>query len=431
MKILRKYRYSLLVAIGVFVSLYLCNTETERPSRRMLPSDEDETTFPSIDVPVTGFHATPGQSTHMPTVQKDRSGIPPYLLPIFRFGSGPNNQYRSFKIAIRFAIHFNRTLVLGPFFNHILIDKKESRAFNETFDVASLSAIVPVASIEQFYNDCDGVIDKIVHGKPFIHSPKDYEYYIEKYKRTRRRFTYTTGIRFPGLGSIPKSSLGSAQRFKNATASPCLAFYTPFTIDYEFMNLTSPISTDEFYKMGKLIEEYVVRSTQIRQVTDVFERIICNGAPYMVVHWRINDDFMNLWCNALKSPECKLFRELNETGEFIGKQIQQTMDRYRVKCIYVARPPGSWNLVKHLRGFTSKVYTSSEIVRNAGNELSFLWDDNYFLSLVEQELAYRSSLFIGSSGSSWTCFVKRERQLRDAPTVSLSEILGFPESTCL
>ncbi|XP_070557879.1 uncharacterized protein [Ptychodera flava] len=355
-----------------------------------------------------------------------------YFLPVFRFGGGPNNQYRSFKIAVRFALHFNRTLVLGPFFNHPLINKWESRNFSQTFDIEKLGQLVKVAPLEDFYADCHGVIEKIVHGKPFIHKPKDFEYYVEKYKRTRRRFAQATGIKFPGLGSIPHSTLGSAQRFQNATVSDCLAFYCPYTIDYEFMNLTSPVSTEEFYKTGKLIDEHVVRAPYVRKVASVFEQVICKGTPYAVLHWRVNDDFMQMWCDALKSSECKLFRQLNETGEFIAMQIRKTMEEANLHCVYIARPPGSWDLVSHLEKATVNVFTANDVLSQVGRGSGALYEDNYILSLVEQELAARSELFIGSSGSSWTCFVRRERQLTpEKKSVFISETLGFPATTCV
>ncbi|XP_077986636.1 uncharacterized protein LOC144441003 [Glandiceps talaboti] len=354
-----------------------------------------------------------------------------YLLPVYRFGGGPNNQYRSFKIAVRFALHFNRSLVLGPFFNHPLIDKWEARDFNETFDSMQLSQLLKVATLDEFKQNCHGVIEKIVHGKPFIHKPKDFEYYVEKYKRTRRRFANATGIVLPGLGSIPHSTLGSAQRFQNATVSDCLAFYVPYTIDFKFMNLTAPLTAEAYYKTGKVIDEHVVRAPYIRQIADNFERQMCNGEPYVVVHWRINDEFMAMWCNVMKSVDCQLFQKLNSTGPQIATQLQKAvMNVPRLRCVYIAQPPASWDFVSHLRAINLTVFTSDDVLKRLG--LNVLYEDNYVLSLVEQELASRAVMFIGSSGSSWTCFVRRERQLRDDKySIFLSELLGFPATTCM
>lgn len=71
------------------------------------------------------------------------------------------NTVKLFKMAARFAIYLNRTLVLSPFVKHrsdVLVP------FTSTFDANKLSQIVSMASMEEFRRSCRNKVDFVLHG---------------------------------------------------------------------------------------------------------------------------------------------------------------------------------------------------------------------------------------------------------------------------
>ncbi|XP_070570432.1 uncharacterized protein [Ptychodera flava] len=372
---------------------------------------------------------------------------PQYILPVFRgIGQGPNNQYLSFKAVVLYAILHNKTLVLPPFFNHHRITEDDVRSFQETFNVDLLGSFVPVATLDEFKRDCNNRVDAVLYTKPCLHPHSCY--FDSVYRTMIPIFEILTGIKFPtkeeaeDKGTVPITMLPSDPIFTHETIydflhnikdtfrtdSPCAAMFYPFP----FMKLMMRAYSNNVFEK---LEQHLARAHYIRMMADYYIRTVLKSQQFLAVHWRMNYDFKIVWCGRRLECRwgCQYIYKRNSSEE-ITTSFLGIMQAFNLSAVYFAAPQMQNNkLWTTLKTKIPNAFNSSSLVASLrGLDIpemtSPLEEDNYVISLVEQELCYRASIFVGTAVSTWTYMVEQQRLGKG--TLFMPDIFGDPEGKC-
>ncbi|XP_077868610.1 uncharacterized protein LOC144359234 [Saccoglossus kowalevskii] len=120
-------------------------------------------------------------------------------------------------------------------------------------------------------------------------------------------------------------------------------------------------------------------------------------------------------------------RNLTKLSSMTWKQLASVaamMVRSNFTCIYVACPQWSLGIVDRLamKIPRDRIHTLRDLERDP-NSIMFL-DDYYLSSLVEQEICYRSDVFLAATFSTWSDYVRYERVSAGRPTYYVNELPG-------
>ncbi|XP_002740830.2 uncharacterized protein LOC100368304 [Saccoglossus kowalevskii] len=377
---------------------------------------------------------------------EDAQSRPDYILPVFRgIGQGPNNQYLAFKAIVLYALIHKKTIVLPPFFNHHRITEDDVRTFNETFNVNLLKSFVPIASLEQFKKDCNSRVDAVLYTKPCISSKNCY--FDSLYRTMIPVFEILAGVQFPtkveshrrrvmpiimlpdkppmfSQNSISDYLLATKDVFR--TDTKCTAMFYPFP----FMKLMMNAHQNNIFEM---VESHLSRAMYIRKMADLVIRSVLQNMRYLAVHWRLNYEFKIVWCGRRLECRwgCQYIYKRNSSEEIV-RTFEGLMEAFNLSAIYFAAPQmQNHKIWDNIKGRIPNAFNSTDVINNLANlyvpEMKKpLKDDNYILSLIEQEICYRSSLFVGTAISSWTYMVEQDRLGKG--TVLMPDIFGDPVS---
>ncbi|XP_070546956.1 uncharacterized protein [Ptychodera flava] len=346
-----------------------------------------------------------------------------YLLPTkTKTSGGANSQYNRLKSAIILSMLTNRTLVLNPFFLHggqvRGYTAEHLRSFQDTFDVEILSELVPVASIEEYKQTCNQSsiqvigwdIDKTHYEKANQAIYGDIlNMNLPPYDEA---FIFDAGIE---IGKI-RSKLND---------EPCVAY----SLDGFFGAKLGKVEKGE---IEKVVSKYLVRSQTIRHVVDSISEEVCDGDRYLAFHWRNKSAEMPCFFHGGKGEKADLctssIREIREAAYIAVDAIVDLMARERINCIYVACPLWSMKIIDIFaeRMPRQNIFNSLRLP-DTGKFKRYL-QDYYFMSLIEQEIAYRAEIFISAGHSNWSQFVSEGRAVRERVTYNIHDLADFPES---
>ncbi|XP_065191438.1 uncharacterized protein LOC135822564 [Sycon ciliatum] len=333
------------------------------------------------------------------------------LLPLLPYG--PNNQYRGFKESIWAAKFLNRTLVLPPFFNHYSVSlpghmpaskrhlaERFVMSPQETFDIATLSNAMPVASWQQFEQICGGRVGVEYHCRAESDNTVERAFYF--YRLTRLNADHADKVY---LAKAVKDwySVPAQQLVERAFVSPhqCAVLALP----YHTLILTG--------QHFSFLSKHLLRSVQTRQAASIVWQGLLHGQKYIAVHWRFNSEWGRFWCkqtNAFRyneslvplnmRPECKV---LAATKKQVLDTLLAIMHKHEISYVYMAIMTDSTGLVQLLKKHIKHLILPSHVQGNV--DVS----GNYALSLVEQEVCSGADVFIGSTKSSWSQNIVDER----------------------
>ncbi|XP_077863063.1 uncharacterized protein LOC144345866 [Saccoglossus kowalevskii] len=131
-------------------------------------------------------------------------------------------------------------------------------------------------------------------------------------------------------------------------------------------------------------------------------------------------------CSGICEKIIMLRMNMPKLADLVYKYI----DARGIKCLYILAPGGAEDFVYALNQ-TPLVLYNQNTIRNHMPVLSkdlklFLDDPGYKLSLLEQEIAIRSKLFIKCRWSTWSDFVLYTRDSQQKETVDFTDIPGVP-----
>ncbi|XP_070573856.1 uncharacterized protein [Ptychodera flava] len=138
-------------------------------------------------------------------------------------------------------------------------------------------------------------------------------------------------------------------------------------------------------------------------------------------HFRV--EFLAM-CNPMEIC-LRDFEMLSNASQVIAESVGQFMKNVSIDCVYVAVPPRRQEFVERLQNIEPHVYTANFITSRL--ELQHLEDDNYVLSLVEQEVCENAQVFLRCGLSNWSEFVHIGRENLGKEVVYLRDIPGIPK----
>ncbi|XP_070545336.1 uncharacterized protein [Ptychodera flava] len=345
------------------------------------------------------------------------SKYPRYLFPLFQYIDGPSGLYIHIRYAIFAAIYQKRTLVIPYLHRHVTqTTGPKERTPNETFDMAKLRDIVSVSSsLDDFKRDCGThfTLENITEG-PY---PEDtsVEFKLDEYAKIKRQCEHILGITMPYESDIRPLLKDVPERFKAMLTVQCLGYVTPRYQRFHNKEIEEKIGKS-FY-----------RAPYIRRMADEVMGKICEGS-FAVMHWRNKSAEP---CRAgFKGEACteslkKSLALLSKQVDVIISLVWDTLHKHNISCLYVCTAPYEQKMVNHLKR-SEHVHTLEDSFK-ISKKLSKYRDDNYVISLVEQEIAERTPLFISSGGSQWSRFVGYARERNHLKTIPLREIPGIPK----
>ncbi|XP_070548605.1 uncharacterized protein [Ptychodera flava] len=349
-----------------------------------------------------------------------------YLAPLHTyFDGGPNWAFSTFRMELRLALLQNRTIVATPFRVHdrLQMDILHSmRTLEDTFDVDKIREIVPVVSIEEFYQDCKEEIEPEMKWKPF-------KLIQNKTITNRERFLKMQQAvgeirkNYPFKSRVNEDSPSDANRIflENTWNTRCLAFY--FDEDIRWLKTWKD---DQLFAQ---VNKHLAWAPYIRHMVDEVYGTICDGKEFPVIHWRnrtgegclLGTPWQKKVCKAEDSMNLKIMSEL---VTLMVDSLVEYMHSSNYQCVYIAYPPYEQEFVNKLKDKSLGIFSLRDIM---SSEISRYKDDNYVLSIIEQEIAVRAKLFIGWRESSWTRIVYNIRYPLNRPNLPLPRVPNMPK----
>ncbi|XP_070566551.1 uncharacterized protein [Ptychodera flava] len=355
-----------------------------------------------------------------------------YLLPLLKYGPpGPNSLYNSLRFAVNVALHQNRSLVAVPIRRHMkdrpMKNHREYIPFDETFDVAELSKLVPIVSLESYRNDCGRRVslDSLVHldgiklkwtltnlARNGV-DPDAKEHYLSV---TLPLYLKVLDINLPLFENFDIEIPKMFERFYSSEAIRCLVM---FLRDAQGVYNVVDYHAETYPK----IDEHMTRAPYIHKMADDAKSFICSGRPYGALHWR---NMTGEPCKRDPAVCERPQRLLREHLATIARKTEAFLKSNNVSCLYISCPLLGCDAVHAFEKVIPEVITRVNI-SNSVDAVSKFRDDNYVIALVEQEIAIRAAVFIKNRWSNWSMFVEYARNVKGKPTISLSDIPGIPE----
>ncbi|XP_070571765.1 uncharacterized protein [Ptychodera flava] len=333
-----------------------------------------------------------------------------FLLPIIvESNTDPGKTWDFFKRALLTSIHDNRSLVMSPFF--VLNTNTSSHQaihMNFTFDFDRLEEAVPVATLDEFKENCRNKLQL-----RRCDSSKGYDV-------TRNIFTEFTGIDLPDSLEVLDMAPMGGEEFKNFSNSPCLGVYNP---------------CGEGLQGDAEVPVSVIRDLQrapfIVEVADaVMLELGLTAEAFAAVEWP-----NNIFDNKALVTESE--NNSNNGSTVTEKQVKLATDKLKsilesknIKCMYVTTSPWIEKVVDILSNEipSLRIMTSNDVRPILKSEfVNDFPDDAYTLSFLEQEICYRSSVFLSSSPSGWFKFVKEQRNATGRTTVDILSLIESQE----
>ncbi|XP_070543879.1 uncharacterized protein [Ptychodera flava] len=358
-------------------------------------------------------------TTHKPSFYW-KTNTTRYLLPLFQYGDGPSGLYIHVRFAVIASLFQHRTLII-PYLHKHFTQKTGpmERTANETFDIDKLSEVINVGTLDDFKRECGShfTLENITHG-PF---PKgsSIEFKLEEYETIRGQCDRIMGVTMPDVSEAPDLLENVAERFKSMLPVRCLGYVTP----------RNQIFHNE--EIDEKVAKFFFRAPYIRRMADEVMGKLCEGS-FAVMHWRNKS---GEHCRAGGEPwtyrrACtETVKEglalLSEQVDTIIDLVWDTLREHDISCLYVCTAPYEQKMVDHLKK-SERVYTLEDSIEMS-DELSKYKNDNYVLSLVEQEIAEQTQLLISCFGSQWSRFVGYVRTRNKLKTIPLREITGIPK----
>ncbi|XP_070567845.1 uncharacterized protein [Ptychodera flava] len=347
-----------------------------------------------------------------------------FLFPVVLFGGGPNFQFRQLKTSIEFAVFTNRTLVLSDFRHHRSKYNVSSVHFEDTFNVSVLNQLLPTVNVKQFREKCGARGNTVLtFYNPWRSSSMNI---ANAYQTSRDWLSKRANVDIPNVMSVtfPKSIPESWRKFNKTAGDRCVVMVSP--VGFEAVHLPNEAAISD------AIDGHLVRTSFLQKaVEDVLPRL-CDGKPILGFHWRNKTGekcrFGEL--SHTNDPRCrKLLQMQYATLESLALKISSIMAQENAGCIFIASAPQEprENILRQFAAYNlSNVIMIDDVINLHNPDIDTFADDDYFISLIEQEICARSKVFLGIGISNWSMFVFRERKAFQRG-ITYDVITDFPD----
>ncbi|XP_077861466.1 uncharacterized protein LOC144341670 [Saccoglossus kowalevskii] len=331
-----------------------------------------------------------------------------YLLPIHHYGSGSNFNFEHFRMAALYALYTNRTIVEKWFYTHYSQERHAIgwKFLNETIDVDKLQELVGVAGIDEFRRNCNKTIDKVITtATGRADSEETYQKHVQLYKTE-------FGINILNWSHVdiianPKNI------FEEVSHIQCVGIYLP----REFTLYKLPEQLD----LLNLLDLHLIRPKNVRDAIDLVQRNVFHGKPFMALHFRTRAEE---GCRD-GMPNCDTTRKeaMRRSAISVSKDLRLLMKKRNISTIYVALPNYAMEYTNLFQKRLDNVLTRVDLVTMP--TIAVMKDDNYMMSLVEQEICTRAELFVGWVYSYWSQMVIFQRNLSSRESINIKTLNGW------
>nr|XP_006825040.1 PREDICTED: uncharacterized protein LOC102801701 [Saccoglossus kowalevskii] len=319
--------------------------------------------------------------------------------------SGPQNHYRRLRLGLAVAMSQNRSYVTYPFRNHITdTDRGRLRTFNETWDINKLNQLIPVIEHSTLYSKCKEDIA--------IFNDHPSQNIITGMQRD-------IGVAFSRDDVVDKHCTPRNVCVEDMINSRCLIIGD--TVD--FVDWTSSQNLSQWLT---LIDKYLMKAPYIVNIAGDAVAAICNQDPFLVFHWRNHTGERCKFWNLRGSICDPYFLSLVDYADRIAHNLLAVMSERNAKCLYIAYPPFSEEIANILRPYIQTLVTRDDLFVRVPT-LSPYHDDNYVISLIEQEIAVRADCFLGNRGSGWSIMTSYARRAIGKDTMWLHSAVDMPK----
>ena len=169
------------------------------------------------------------------------------------------------------------------------------------------------------------------------------------------------------------------------------------------------------------IAPYIQRPAILTSLAADFHTDIMNGKPYLSMHWRFDDDWLQM-CAIDQGPFsrrqnlaiCHLITELaynHERENTFKSKLSSLLNEYGLEQIYLATTPNNVKFLALIKKYFGDKIKTFEDLKNYVEDRTYegYLDNSYYSSQIEQEMCLKSSFFLGSGLSSWTQTVLTDR----------------------
>ncbi|XP_077977381.1 uncharacterized protein LOC144432943 [Glandiceps talaboti] len=328
-----------------------------------------------------------------------------FLFPVVNFKGGPNFQYRQFKIAIQMAVNTSRTIVLTNFTHHRKGAYEGRVGFEETFDVELFEKFIPVTTIDEFKAKCGSLVDSVITAPHQRNGP--FKGVAEDYGKQRSWLEERVGVTVPDSESIPRTWLEYNRLMRKLSNEKCVVLIAPIGLEKSYF--------PNKQKVADAMDKYFIRTEFLRRAVKQVMPLVCEGKPILAFHWRNKTGEECRMGHLLyeNSPRCINLSQIQQQMiKTVLKDITDIIEEHEIGCMYVAHTPNedSKGFMNLLPSNYSKIITIDDVINLRHPGIDSYGGDDYFMSLIEQEICSRTKVFIGNGRSNWSTFVLRERR---------------------
>ncbi|XP_077977389.1 uncharacterized protein LOC144432950 [Glandiceps talaboti] len=329
-----------------------------------------------------------------------------YLFPVVQFDGGPNFQYRQFKIAIQMAVNTSRTIVLTDFRHHRSSAYGTKVSFKETFDIQHFENFIPVITINGFKAKCGSHVDSIIIApKQGEEARRDAEHAYS----VQQKWLKSVGVTIPDSAStsIPHTWLEYNNRTEQLSKADCVVLIAPIGLEKSYF--------PHKQEVADAMDKYLIRTKFLKKAVKEMIPRLCEGKPMMGFHWRnkTGEQCRIGHLRAENSPRCiNLSQVQQQMVKTLLKDIKAIIEQYEIGCMFVSQAPkeDSKDFMDALTSNYSNIITIDDVSSLSHPDIDTYGGDDYFISLIEQEICARSKVFIGNGKSNWSTFIFRERR---------------------
>ncbi|XP_070567145.1 uncharacterized protein [Ptychodera flava] len=334
-----------------------------------------------------------------------------FLYAVVHYDGGPNFQFRQLKIAIQFAVYLNRTLVLPEFKHHRTPYHMGRVSFEETFNVSIFKEFMPVISMQKFREKCGPHISNVIFfSRYFEHNVMNL---LQRSYRKQSHYVHEQlNIELPDIKAItfPTSGAEAWHVIDKTRHARCVVMIAP--VGFEWVKLPN-MAMVSYGMAGHLVRT----SLLITAAENILTRL-CDGKPILGFHWRNKTGEECRIGHLQKAADSRchsLLRNQNGIIRRVASHMKSLSKEQDIGCVFVATAPKEprEHVVREISMVTEnepKVLTIDDVINLHNPDVDKFRSDDYFISLLEQELCARSAVFVGIGKSNWSKFLFHERE---------------------
>lgn len=354
----------------------------------------------------------------------DPKGYIAYCPCMGRFG----NQADQFLGALAFAKALDRTLILPPWVEYHWPNPKSVQVpFDTYFKISSVAMYHKVMTMELFMREVASYVWPVGERTVFCYSPR--AHIVEKQSSNEPSCAAKDGNPFGPFWDtfeidFDKSEFYGPLHYDSTNPHEIIRWNKKYPADkYPVLAFTGAPGSFPVAEGNVQLQKYVQWSDNINNQVDKFIKDNMVEGPFVTIHLRLGSDFQNA-CDHLEgspsmfaAPQCFGYRGEHgkptkemcyPSDDVIVKQVKKAVKKVKAKSVFIGTD--SRDLIDKM----SKAIKGVKFVKSK--------KDNPHLDLA---LMARGDIFIGNCFSTFTAFVKRERDVKKLP----SEFWAFQQKS--